>query len=69
MKNVSLEPLEEARVRLQGNLGLLCPFDLELAIRVTDVHPLVVPGDDQALHRDFLCIQAQTRNQGAQDRQ
>ena len=41
MKNVSLEPLEEAGVRLQGNLGLLCPFDLELADLVQATPPTV----------------------------
>jgi hypothetical protein len=68
MELPGLETLEEARVNLEGNLGLLAPFDFELSIRVAEIHPIVVTGDDQALHRDTLSGQAQERNQDAQKR-
>ena len=67
MKNVSLEPLEKARVYLQSNLGFPAPFDLGPSIRVAKVHSLVIPGNDQALHGNVLGRQAQPRNQDPEE--
>ena len=44
---VSFKPAQQSRPDYQRYLGLGRPIDFKLPLVIADIHPIVIPGDDE----------------------